>query len=60
MSCHFFSDAVVSSNFGAGSGPIFLDDVRCVGSEMCLFSCAHAGLGNHNCDHSEDAGVVCS
>ena len=55
-----FSDADTSFDFGAGSGPIFLDDVQCVGSETCLFNCAHDGIGVNNCDHNEDAGVVCS
>ena len=34
-----------------------MDDVRCTGNEATLFECEFAGFGNHNCDHSEDAGV---
>ena len=30
------------------------------GSETSLASCAHLGVGSHNCGHSEDASVVCS
>jgi len=36
-----------------------LDDVLCIGNEARIEYCPHNGWGTHNCDHSEDAGVVC-
>ena len=48
-----------SAHFGAGSGQIWLDDVNCVGSEYSIENCPHIGWGSHNCNHNEDAGVVC-
>jgi hypothetical protein len=45
--------------FGSGSGPIHLDDVVCDGTESSLLECARSNIGQHDCDHSEDAGVRC-
>ncbi|XP_038061681.1 deleted in malignant brain tumors 1 protein-like [Patiria miniata] len=49
-----------AAEFSVGSGPIFLDNVECAGDESALANCSHAGWTEHNCDHSEDAGVICS
>ncbi|XP_030284079.1 macrophage receptor MARCO-like isoform X2 [Sparus aurata] len=43
----------------AGSGQIWLDDLRCTGTESSIFDCSHNGAGTHNCGHGEDVGVQC-
>ncbi|XP_061176813.1 deleted in malignant brain tumors 1 protein-like [Saccostrea echinata] len=48
-----------SSYYGKGSGRIWLDNVGCHGNEMDIFKCRNKGVGIHNCQHSNDAGVSC-
>lgn len=45
--------------YGRGTGPILLDNVICRGTEENLLQCSHRPLYQTDCDHSEDAGVVC-
>ncbi|KAL4219354.1 scavenger receptor [Mactra antiquata] len=49
-----------SAFYGAGSGKIWLDDLNCKGNESDLAYCPHRGWGNSNCQHSEDASVICA
>lgn len=43
-----------------GTGPIHLDDLECTGEETDIFECSHPGIAVTNCNHEEDAGVVCA
>ena len=54
------------SRFGAGTGPIWLDDMLCEGDEAGLLDCPTARrrtardlIGVHNCKSSEVVGVRC-
>ncbi|XP_039631169.1 deleted in malignant brain tumors 1 protein-like [Polypterus senegalus] len=60
LGCGRAISAPGSVHFGGGSGKIWMDDVACTGQESSLVLCEHRGLGEHNCDSYEDAGVVCS
>ena len=56
---HLFSGtAFGSAYFGEGTGRIVMDDVHCTGTESTLISCRYTT--DHNCGHSEDAGVRCT
>ena len=46
--------------FGQGSGPIWLDSVRCTGSESTLAECGHIGINvTGHCIHHWDVGIRC-
>ncbi|XP_021562619.1 scavenger receptor cysteine-rich domain-containing group B protein [Carlito syrichta] len=51
--------ALGEAHFGPGRGPILLDNVKCRGDESALLLCSHIRWDAHNCDHSEDASVLC-
>ena len=51
--------ARVSAYFGEGNGLILLDNVNCNGRESNIFDCSYSNFGEHDCEHHEDAGVVC-
>ena len=52
--------AIGLSNFGEGTGRIWLDSVTCTGNESTLARCGHPGISNTlNCHHYKDAAVRC-
>ena len=48
-----------AAGFGVATGPVLIDDMRCVGNETRLINCRHNGIGIHNCPHSRDVGLRC-
>ena len=61
LNSHFCAGGAAYSSafFGAGTGPIFLDDVGCYSSDSELLECHSSPILSHNCLHSADAGVGC-
>ena len=53
-------NATLHGAYGPGSGIIWLDNVNCAPGTPRLDMCSHSGWGVHDCDHHEDAGVVCT
>ena len=50
----------VNQSFGAGMGPILLDNVACDQSHSGLLQCVHPqDIGIHDCDRENVAGVIC-
>ncbi|NXH26495.1 SRCRL protein, partial [Myiagra hebetior] len=48
------------ARFGEGTGPIWLDGLRCAGSEEHLGQCPARPWGEHTCNHVEDASAICA
>lgn len=59
VSCSGSAVGLGNAHFGQGTGPIFLDDVTCTGNEDSITTCSFAGYGQSDCDHTEDASVIC-
>jgi len=62
--CHqlgypYVVDAPRDAHYGQGTGPIWLDNVQCLGNESDIFVCTHNGVSNHDCSHREDASAEC-
>ena len=55
-----YNGAVIINTYGAGSGPIWLDNVECTGYETNIHQCRHNGWGKHHCDHSQDVSISCN
>ncbi|KAI4889110.1 hypothetical protein NFI96_027342, partial [Prochilodus magdalenae] len=49
-----------SSVFGVGSGPVWLNRVRCRGNEIHLWDCPHSLKNHTDCSHRQHAGVTCA
>ena len=48
-----------SNSFGRGSGPIYIDNAGCVGTETRLLNC-HYDMHTADCGHFADVGVRCN
>ncbi len=58
IGCGNVIEAKSEAYFGQGSGPVWMDDVNCAGTESSLMNCRTNGWGTHNCGRHEEAGVI--
>ena len=49
---------VIAAYFGEGSGPVF-GGIYCRGTESNLAQCSPGRVGQHDCHHGRDVGVIC-
>lgn len=54
---------VLINNVAFGDGDlsqvIHFEGAKCNGSEARLVECYNGGLGEHDCTHDEDVGIIC-
>ena len=54
-------NATSNAFYGQGRGLIWLNDLRCVGTEWSIRNCSHSeGSRSHYCRYDDDAGVKCA
>ena len=58
-----YGPAIAASHkghFGQGCGQVWLNNLKCDGTEFAIEECSHNGWGIQECNHTEDAGVKCA
>ena len=48
-----------ASRFGAGSGPVWLKNIKCNGNEQSVEDCPGIDWTPKDCSHSLDVGISC-
>ena len=57
----FLNGTVAEVLLAISQGPVWLNQVDCLGNESEILHCPHNGIGNvGNCSHDQDAAVQCS
>ncbi|XP_051976517.1 deleted in malignant brain tumors 1 protein-like [Xyrauchen texanus] len=58
LGCGRVLEAKTGAYFGQESGPVWMKNIKCVGTESDLMSCPYDS-GSLSCGHEKDAGVIC-
>uniref|UniRef100_A0A672FK27 Lysyl oxidase homolog n=1 Tax=Salarias fasciatus TaxID=181472 RepID=A0A672FK27_SALFA len=53
-------EALTGARMGQGMGPIYLSEVRCLGTERSIWNCPFRNVSSEDCQHLEDAAVRCN
>ncbi|CAO2606529.1 Scavenger receptor cysteine-rich type 1 protein M130 [Lemmus lemmus] len=59
LGCGQAVKALKEAAFGPGTGPIWLNEVKCRGNESSLWDCPARPWSHSDCGHKEDASVLC-
>uniref|UniRef100_A0A8C4NW11 Lysyl oxidase homolog n=1 Tax=Dicentrarchus labrax TaxID=13489 RepID=A0A8C4NW11_DICLA len=53
-------EALTGARMGQGMGPIYMNEVKCLGQEKSIWNCPFKNITSEDCQHMEDAAVRCS
>uniref|UniRef100_A0A8C6SN85 Lysyl oxidase homolog n=1 Tax=Neogobius melanostomus TaxID=47308 RepID=A0A8C6SN85_9GOBI len=53
-------EALTGARMGQGMGPIYMNEVKCVGTEKSIWNCPFKNITSEDCQHLEDAAVRCN
>ncbi|XP_034091375.1 lysyl oxidase homolog 3B isoform X2 [Gymnodraco acuticeps] len=53
-------EALTGARMGQGIGPIYMNEVKCVGQERSIWNCPFKNITSEDCQHVEDAAVRCN
>ncbi|XP_058471668.1 lysyl oxidase homolog 3B isoform X1 [Solea solea] len=53
-------EALTGSRMGQGMGPIYMNEVKCIGQEKSIWNCPFKNITSEGCIHTEDAAVRCN
>ncbi|XP_034714140.1 lysyl oxidase homolog 3B isoform X6 [Etheostoma cragini] len=53
-------EALTGARMGQGMGPIYMNEVKCLGQEKSIWNCPFKNITSEDCNHAEDAAVRCN
>ncbi|XP_024911384.1 lysyl oxidase homolog 3B isoform X1 [Cynoglossus semilaevis] len=54
------TEALTGARMGQGMGPIYMNEVKCLGQEKSIWNCPFKNITSEACKHTEDAAVRCN
>ncbi|XP_035529436.1 lysyl oxidase homolog 3B isoform X2 [Morone saxatilis] len=53
-------EALTGARMGQGMGPIYMNEVKCLGQEKSIWNCPFKNITSEDCQHMEDAALRCN